>query len=167
MLHLVQLSQSRNQHHGRIANREEDPLFLCIHDTPARPAGEIDGPTPIALQSQNLKLRSAGVVTDAGDDRGLQGRNDRDAVRSRPGIQERSGFPGARIDPSQTGAATVRHQRVAFGSNNARRFGKARQRDKVLAAVSVDHLKGIPGGVRDEDAARRGFKSPMVERCSN
>jgi hypothetical protein len=69
-----------------------------------------------------------GVVSDAGNDRNLQGRNYRGAVWSPPGIQGRPGFKSARVDPSHAGAAAVRDQNAAFSRNDAGCSWKALQR---------------------------------------
>ncbi|MEH2470957.1 hypothetical protein V1281_007854 [Nitrobacteraceae bacterium AZCC 2161] len=107
-----------------------------------------------------------GVVPDASDDRDLQGRNDRDAIRSRPRSQDRPGFQSVRIDPSQGGIAAVRNQNAAFVCNDARCFWKAAQRGKVTARVSVNHFNTVPSHVRNENAAALGFESSMVKPCT-
>jgi hypothetical protein len=159
----VQFRQSGNQHHGRIADREEHSFRFRIDDAPAWPSGKVNGPSPISLKSKNLKLRPVGVVPDTSDNGDLQGRNDRDAIRSWPGIQDRPGFQSAGIDPRQAGTAAVRDQDAASASNDACGFWKAAQRRNMLVSVNINHLKGVPSRVRNEDAAGLGFKSPMVK----
>jgi hypothetical protein len=67
------------------------------------------------------------------------------------------------INPGQARASAVRDQDATFASNDARRFWKAAQRGKVPVSVSVNHLKAVPGCMRNENAASLGFKSPVVK----
>jgi hypothetical protein len=73
VLHCVQCRQSSNQHHGRLADCEEHSFGFRIDYAPAWPPGKVSGPSPVALQSEHLKLRLVGFVPDASDDRGSQG----------------------------------------------------------------------------------------------
>jgi hypothetical protein len=164
LLHDVQFGKSCDQDHGRIADGQEHPLFFRIDNAPARPSGKVDAPSPIPLQSENLELGHVGVVADTSDDRDLQRRNDRDAVRSWPGLQDCPGFQSARIDPSHAGSAAVRDQDAASACDDARRFWKAVECGNVPVGVSVNHLKTVPSQVRNEDAAAFGFESSMVKR---
>jgi hypothetical protein len=104
-----------------------------------------------------------GVVPDASDDGNPQGRNHRDAIRSRPGIQNPPGFQRSRIDPGQAGASAIRDQHTAFAGDDARCFRKAVQCSKVLAGVGINHLEAVSSRVCNENAAGLGFESPVVE----
>jgi len=77
VLDRIQFRQVCDQHHGRIADGQEYPLFFGVDHAPARSAGKVHGPCPITFQSEHLELGAVGVVSDAGNDRNLQGRNDR------------------------------------------------------------------------------------------
>ena len=149
---LIRLDKRRGL---RAGSRRELHTRACVRiyglDQPRIANGYVD---------QSTFWIEKGRIRDSGK---LQGRNDRDAVRSRSGIQDGPCFEGARIDPSQAGTATVRDQDGASACNDARRFGKAAQRGKVLAGIDVYHLKTVPGRVRDENALGLRFKSPMVK----
>jgi hypothetical protein len=109
-----------------------------------------------------------GVVPDAGDDTDPQGRNERSAVWSRPGIQDSERFQRACSNRGEAGAAAVGNQDATVVRNDARRSRKALQRREVSVRVSVDHLKAVPIRVRDEHATGIGIEGPVVKgraRC--
>src|SRR6202048_3054092 len=83
MRDLFQPRQVRHQDHRGIANREKHTLSRSVRHTPSRSPRKRDGILLAAIEAQNMKRRTASLVSNARDDRDAALRHKRDAIGSR------------------------------------------------------------------------------------
>src|SRR5256885_1399610 len=110
-----------------------------------------------------MKRRTGGLVPDAGRNGDASLRYDRDAVRSRSGLENCLRFQRRCVDPSQACGSAIGNEDYTFGGDDAGRFLESRQGRDMRAAIVVDHLDAVPSGVRDEDTPALRIERAVIE----
>ena len=117
-----QFGQPGDKDHRGLADREEQPLAGGIGHAPARPPGKVDRVAQAAVEAQRVKRGTVAFVADAGCDRQTLPCNDRDAIRSRAGLESGPRFKAVGIDPSHACGAAVGYQDMPVFGDDAGGF---------------------------------------------
>ena len=160
---VAQVRQAGDQNHRRLADAQEHALGRRIGHAPARPPRQVDRRVAAVVEAVNLQRRTGVVVADAGDDAEILPFDDGRAVRPRAGLEHRLRLVGRRIEPGDTGRATIGQENFAVVGHGTGDAGKSRQSRDVLARIMVDHLDAVARGVGDEDAAGPRIERGMIE----
>jgi hypothetical protein len=116
-----------------------------------------------SVETQHLKRGTHSLFSNARHNGYRALWHKRDAVGSRPGLENRLSFQCQRIDPGDARRSPVGHEDHAFGRDDTGRFRETRQRRDVPAFVMVDHLDAVSTGVRDEDTPALWIEGAVIE----